>query len=105
MVFLSKRQNVGDSKLKELANDNFKFDENGKKLFKRVRNTVGKGEISLLLVMSNFSFSHSVFKRLLLQTLKNQGLFGKGLKLLICNKRKQMKDFIFFGVQAKFFLK
>ena len=32
-----------------------------------------------LLVMSNFSFSHSVFKRLVLQTLKNQGLFGKGL--------------------------
>ena len=31
-----------------------------------------------LLVMSNFSFSHSVFKRLVLQTRKNQGLFGKG---------------------------
>ena len=35
-----------------------------------------------LLVMSNFSFSHSVLKILLLQTRKNQGLFGKGLKLL-----------------------
>ena len=33
-----------------------------------------------LLVTSNFSFSHSVFKRLILQTHKNQGLFGKGLK-------------------------
>ena len=32
-----------------------------------------------LLIMSNFSFSHSVFKRLLWQTHKNQGLFGKGL--------------------------
>ena len=30
--------------------------------------------------MSNFSFSHSVFKRLVLQIRKNQGLFGKGLK-------------------------
>ena len=29
--------------------------------------------------MSNFSFSHSVFKRLELQTRKNQELFGKGL--------------------------
>ena len=29
--------------------------------------------------MSNFSFSHSVFKRLVLQTCKKQGLFGKGL--------------------------
>ena len=33
-----------------------------------------------LLVTSNFSFSHSVFKRLVLQTRKNQGLFGKGLR-------------------------
>ena len=33
-----------------------------------------------LLVMSNFSFSHSVFKRLLLKTHKNSGLFGKGLR-------------------------
>ena len=33
-----------------------------------------------LLVTSNFSFFHSVFKRLVLQTCKNQGLFGKGLK-------------------------
>ena len=32
-----------------------------------------------LLVKSNFSFSHSVFKRLVLQTRKNQGMFGKGL--------------------------
>ena len=32
-----------------------------------------------LLIRSNFSFSHSVFKRLVLQTCKNQGLFGKGL--------------------------
>ena len=31
---------------------------------------------------SNFSFSHSVFKRLVLQTRKNQGLFGKGLRVV-----------------------
>ena len=30
-----------------------------------------------LLVMNNFSFFHIVFKRLVLQTRKNQGLFGK----------------------------
>ena len=34
------------SKLKEFADDNFKFDENGKRLSKRVENTVGKGEIA-----------------------------------------------------------
>ena len=32
-----------------------------------------------LLVTSNFFFSCSVFERLVLQTRKNQGLFGKGL--------------------------
>ena len=32
-----------------------------------------------LLIMSNFSFSRSVFKRLVLQTHKNKGLFRKGL--------------------------
>ena len=34
------------SKLKEFACDNFKFEENGRKLSKRVENTVGKGEIA-----------------------------------------------------------
>ena len=32
--------------MKEFADDNFKFDENGRKLSKRVENTVGKGEIA-----------------------------------------------------------
>ena len=32
--------------MKEFADDNFKFDENGIKLSKRVENTVGKGEIA-----------------------------------------------------------
>ena len=32
-----------------------------------------------LLVISNFSFSQNVFKRLVLQTHKNQGFFGKVL--------------------------
>ena len=31
---------------KEFGDDNFKFDENGRKLSKRVENTVGKGEIA-----------------------------------------------------------
>ena len=33
-----------------------------------------------LLITSNFPLSHSVFKSLVLQTRKKQGLFGKGLK-------------------------
>ena len=39
-----------------------------------------------LLVTSNFSFSCSVFERLVLQTRKNQGLFGKGLNLAQTNQ-------------------
>ena len=35
---------LGSSKLKEFANNNSKFDKNGGKFFKRVENTVGKGE-------------------------------------------------------------
>ena len=38
---------------------------------------MGKGEIAHY---EQFLFTHSVFKRLILQTCKNQGLFGKGLK-------------------------
>ena len=34
------------SKLKEFADDNFKFDENGRRSSKRKENTVGKGEIA-----------------------------------------------------------
>ena len=37
---------LDSSKLKEFADDNFKFDENSRKLSKRVENTVGKGEIA-----------------------------------------------------------
>ena len=34
------------SKLKEFADDNFKFDGNGRQFSKWVENTVGKGEIA-----------------------------------------------------------
>ena len=42
---ITRRQIFYFSKLKEFA-DNFKFDENGRKLSKWVGNTVGKGEIA-----------------------------------------------------------
>ena len=64
-----KRQILDSSKLRKFADDNFKFDENGRKLYKWVK----KKEKTLrekekLLVTNNFSFSHSVFKGLVLQT-------------------------------------
>ena len=39
---LPKQKVLDSSKLKEFADDNFKFDENGTKFSKRVENTVGK---------------------------------------------------------------
>ena len=41
----AKQHKSDSSKLKELADDNFKFDENGKTFSKREENTVGKGKI------------------------------------------------------------
>ena len=43
---ITRRQILDSSKLKQFADDNFKFDENGRKLSKQVENTVGKGEIA-----------------------------------------------------------
>ena len=42
----TRRQILDSSKLKEFVDDNFRFDENGRKLSKWVENTVGKGEIA-----------------------------------------------------------
>ena len=41
-----KQQILDSSKLKELADHNFKFAKNGRKLSKWVENTAGKGEIA-----------------------------------------------------------
>ena len=43
---ITRRQILDSSKLKDFAEDNLKFEENGRKLFKQVENTVGKGEIA-----------------------------------------------------------
>ena len=43
---ITRRQILDSSKLKEFADDNFKFEENGRKLSKEVENTVRKGEIA-----------------------------------------------------------
>ena len=40
-----KRQNLDSSKPKEIEDNNFKFDGNGRRVSKRVENTVGKGKI------------------------------------------------------------
>ena len=73
---ITKQQILDSSKLKEFADDNFKFDENGSKLSKQVENNVGKRE---LLVTSNFPFSHSVVKRLVSQGRQKVSMCGNGL--------------------------
>ena len=78
LLYLTLSQTTNFRLVQELPDDNFKFDKNGKK---GVENIVGKGEIAhddqFLL------FPHSIFKRLVLQTRKNQGLFGRRLKYLL----------------------
>ena len=49
-----------------------------------------------LLVTSNFSFSHSVFKKLELKTSKNQGFFGKEKQLWEKEKLLVTSNFSFF---------
>ena len=72
--------------MKGFADDNFSFYENGRKFSKYVEIL---GEKEKLLVMSNFSFFPRVFKRLVLQTRKNQGLFGKGLTAKVISWRSE----------------
>ena len=43
---ITRQQILDSSELKGFVDDNFKFDENGRKLSKPIRNTVGKGEIA-----------------------------------------------------------
>ena len=62
--------------VKEFA-DNFKFDETERIFSKQVENIVRKKQ---LLITRNFSFSHSVLKRIVLQTSKNQGRIHCGKK-------------------------
>ena len=49
-------------------------------------------------------FPHSVFKRLVLQTRKNQGLFGKGLNYIEPQKkRRNFNNSIRYGKQSLYF--
>ena len=63
-------------KLKELLDDTFEFNENGRKSSEKVENTVAKGEIGRY---EQFLLFPQRFQRPVLQTHKNKGLFGTGL--------------------------
>ena len=69
---ITRRQNLDSSKLKEVADDNFKFDENGIKLSTQVENTVGKRKNCSLRAISPFPTEFS------------KGLFPRGVKMHHC---------------------
>ena len=69
---ITRRQILHSSKLKEFADDNFKFDGYDRKLSKRAENTVGKGEIA-----RNEQF-------LLFPQCFQKGLFPRGVKRCHC---------------------
>ena len=68
---------LDSSKMKEFADDNFKFDKNGRKLSKWVETLWEKEK---LLITSSFSLSHCVFKMLVSQGCQKMSLCGNGLK-------------------------
>ena len=62
--------------MKDFANDNFKFDENSRKLFKSIENTVGKGEIALY---EQFLLFPQCFQKAYFQGRQTVSLCGNGL--------------------------
>ena len=68
---ITRRQILDSSKLKEFVDENFKFDENGRKLSKWVENTVGKGEIAR-------------YKQVLLFPVFSKGWFPRDVKRCHC---------------------
>ena len=73
---LSQTPNFRLFKLKEFADDNFKFDENDRKFSEPVENTVGKGEIACykqFLLLPQF-----FLKDLYCRHIKTRACLGKG---------------------------
>ena len=69
-------QFLDSSKLKESADDNSEFDENGGKFSKRVENTMGKGKIARY---EQFRLFSTVFpKELYCRQIKTRACLGKG---------------------------
>ena len=71
------RQNLDWTKLKAFADDKLHVTKMILFAFDRVENIVGKGEIACI---SNFSFSHNVFKRFFSQVSQKVSQCGNGLK-------------------------
>ena len=72
----SKQQSLGAYKLKKLADNNFKLNENARKFSKQAENTVGKGEIAHYEQISPFPTVFS--KDLYCRHVKIRACLGKG---------------------------
>ena len=90
---ITRPQILDSSKLKEFADDNFKFDKNGRKLSKWVENTAGKGEIARY---EQFLLFPQCFQKFVSQGRQKVSLSGNGLKHLLkkkvgkqCEKRRK----------------
>ena len=66
--------------MKEFADDNFKFDENGRKVPKQVENTVGKGEIARY---EQFLLFPQCFRKACTADTKKPGLVWERVNLLL----------------------
>ena len=71
LTLITRQQILDSSKLKEFADDNFKFDKNGRKLSKQVENTVENGEIAR-------------YEQFLLFPVFSKGLFPRHVKRCHC---------------------
>ena len=104
-LVLQTRKNQGlfgkGLKLKEFADEDLKLDETGKNFAKSVKNAGGKEK---LLVTSNSSFFHCVFKRLRLQTREKHGLTGKRLTHIIFIFQPSFNPFHVYFVKIYSFL-
>ena len=69
---------MDSSKLKEFADYNFKFDENGRRFSKQVENTVGKGEI---VRYEQFLLFQRCFPEACAEDMKNPGIVWKRVKM------------------------
>ena len=91
--------NLDCSKLKGFADDNFKFDENGRRLYKQKKKLCGKRRNCWLRAISTFSI---VFSNNFCRYVKTRACLGKGwamgksLLKRLKEKGKTLKTAVFF---------
>ena len=95
-----KRQILDCTKLKEFADDNFKFDEKCRKFTKWVENTAGKGEI---VRYEQFLLFQQCFQKTLLADTLKPGLVWERVKhIYIASIEQQVPTY--YGNLSRFFL-